>query len=48
MLKTFSCFLRIMPHDEDKDTVFTGNYLKALLLQSLPPTMQNIYLSKDL
>ena len=37
-LKALSCFLTLMPHDEEKDTVFTDTDLKALLLKSVPLT----------
>ena len=45
-LKTLSYFLTLMPHDEEKDTVFTDTDLKALLLKSVPLTWQNAYLLK--
>ena len=37
-LKALSCFLTLMPHDEEKDTVFTDKDLTALLLKSVPVT----------
>ena len=45
-LKTLNCFLTLMPHDEDKDTVFTDTDLKAILLKSVPSAWQNAYLLK--
>ena len=33
-----------MPHDEDKDMIFTDTDLKALLLKSVPMAWQNAYL----
>ena len=45
-LKTLSRFLTLMPHDEEKDTVFIDTDLKALLLKSVPVTWQNAYLLK--
>ena len=35
-----------MPHDDDKDTVFTVSDLKALLLKLMPLSWQNAYLLK--
>ena len=35
-LKTLSCFLTLMSHDENKDRVFMDTALKALLLKSVP------------
>jgi hypothetical protein len=35
-LKTLNCFLSLMPHDDEKDTAFNDNDLKALLLKSMP------------
>jgi hypothetical protein len=35
-LKMLSCFLTLMPHDEDKDTALMDTDLKALLLKSVP------------
>ena len=35
-----------MPHDDEKDSVFTDTDLKALLLKSKPSSWQNAYLSK--
>ena len=45
-LKMPNCFLTLMPHDDEKDTVFTDTDLKALLLKSMPLTWQNSYLLK--
>ena len=45
-LKTLSDFLTLMPHDEEKDTVFTDTDLKARLWKSVPITWQNAYLLK--
>ena len=35
-----------MPWDKEKDLIFTDTDLKALLLKSMPPTWQNLYLLK--
>ena len=35
-LKTLNCFLTLMPHDDDKDAVFTDTDLKALFLKLMP------------
>ena len=43
-LKTLNYFLILMPHDEDKDKIFTDMDLKALLLKSVPSVWQNAYL----
>ena len=43
-LKTLSCFLTLMPCDEERDTIFTDTDLKALLLKSVPLTWQHAYL----
>ena len=40
-LKTLNHFLTLMPHDEEKDTVFTDTDLKVFLLKLLPSTWQN-------
>ena len=48
LVKTLNCFLTLMPHDEDKDTVFTDTDLKALLLKSVPFTWQDVYLLKGI
>ena len=45
-LKTLNHFLTLMPHDDNKDTVFTDMDLKALLLKSVPTAWQNAYLLK--
>ena len=45
-LKTLNRFLALMPHDEDKDTIFSDSDLKALLLKSMPISLQNAYLLK--
>ena len=45
-LKTLNHFLTLMPHDDDKDTVFTVSDLKALLLKLMPLSWQNAYLLK--
>ena len=43
-LKILNCFLTLILHDEDKDTVFMDTDLKALFLKSVPSTWQNSYL----
>ena len=45
-LKTLNQFLALMPHDEDKDTIFSDSDLKALLLKSMPISWQYAYLLK--
>ena len=45
-LKTLNRFLTLMPHDEDKDTIFSNSDLKALLLKSMPISWQNAYILK--
>ena len=45
-LKTLNQFLALMPHDKDKDTIFSDSDLKALLLKSMPISWQNAYLLK--
>ena len=45
-LKMLNRFLTLMPHDDEKDAVFTDANLKALLLKSMPLTWQNSYLQK--
>jgi hypothetical protein len=45
-LKTLNCFLTLMPHDDNKDAVFTDTDLKALLLKSVPLSWQTAYLLK--
>ena len=42
-LKTLNCSLTLMPHDDEKDTVFTDTDLKALHLKSMPLSWQNKY-----
>ena len=46
-LKTLNQFLALMPHNKGKDTIFSDNDLKALLLKSMPISWQNAYLLKD-
>ena len=43
-LKTLNQFLTPMTHNKDKDTIFSDNNLKALLLKSMPTSWQNVYL----
>ena len=38
--------LALMPHNEDKDTIFSDSDLKALLLKLMPISWQNTYLLK--
>ena len=45
-LKTLNQYLALMPHDEDKDLMFSNNDMKALLLKSMPTSWQNAYLLK--
>ena len=45
-LKTLNHYLTLMPHNNEKDTVFTDTDLKALLLKSMPSSWQNTYLLK--
>ena len=45
-LKTLNRDLTLMPHDDEKDKVFTDTDLKALLLKSMPSLWQNAYLLK--
>ena len=43
-LKTLNQFLTLMPHDKDKDLIFSDNDLEALLLKSMSISWQNPYL----
>ena len=45
-LKTLNQFLALMPHNKGKDTIFSNNDLKALLLKSMPTSWQNAYALK--
>ena len=45
-LKTLNRFLVLMPHDKDKDTIFSDSDFKALLFKSMPISWQNAYLLK--
>jgi hypothetical protein len=45
-LKILNCFLTLLPHDDNKDSVFTDTDLKALLLKLMPLSWQNAYLLK--
>ena len=45
-IQDIKLFQTLMPHNYEKDTVFTDTDLKALLFKSMPTTWQNSYLLK--
>jgi hypothetical protein len=45
-LKTLNWYLTLMPHNDEKDVMFTNTDLKALLFKLIPVSWQNAYLLK--